>query len=295
MLIRHLDFFVTLAEEGHFGRAAELCGVSQPALSLAIRKLEEDLGMPLILRGQRFLGLTAEGEKVLVWGRQILSDYGNLRADLSGHRKGGLTGLLRLGVAPVAIPLVPRFCEYFESRNPLARIQIIGLAMAEIEAGLADFSLDGGFGWLPGRVKKSDHLTRVALWRLPLVFACPADHPFASGGPVTLADVATQPLCQCTDPDPGMPATLRPSVLCSGLDAVLAHLRSGAWCSLVPNSLAALLAPDDDIRLIPLSDAPAERPIGGFLIRRLPQSPMVRALQEALESFAARSGSEAQG
>ncbi|MFT3688854.1 LysR family transcriptional regulator [Paenirhodobacter sp.] len=285
MLIRHLEFFVTLAEEGHFGRAADLCGVSQPALSLAIRKLEEDLGTPLILRGQRFQGLTAEGEKALVWGRQILSDYRNLKSDLNGRRVGGLTGVLRLGVSAAAMPLMPEFCAGFERRNPLTRTQITLLTAAEIQAGLQDFSLDGGIGWLPGQGKGM-----TPLWRTHLRFACRADHPFAEGGPLTMADAMTQPLCQIAD----MPVKVQAAILCSGLDAVLAHLRSGAWCSLVPDSFAALLSDTDDIRLIPLADGGAPHTLGGMVIPRSPQTPMVRGFEDALAALSPAQGNARQ-
>ncbi|NPD17008.1 LysR family transcriptional regulator [Xinfangfangia sp. D13-10-4-6] len=286
MLIRHLDFFVTLAEEAHFGRAAELCGVSQPALSLAIRKLEDDLGTPLILRGQRFLGLTAEGEKVLLWGRQILSDYGNLRSDLSGRRKGGLTGELRLGVSPAAIPLLPLFCEQFEAKNPLSRLRIETMPLAQIETALADFTLDGGLGWLPAKRAKSDPLRQQPLWNVTLKFACRADHPFAQGGAISLGDAATQPLCLIGDLPLPVAVTGRPAILCAGLDAVLGHLRHGGWCSLVPDTLTPLLHADDDICLIPLSDAPPAPQIGGMVLRREPQSPMVRAFDDCLATLA---------
>ncbi len=88
MLIRHLSFFVTLAEEMHFGRAAEICNVAQPTLSAAIRKLEEDLDTVLVVRGHRYFGLTPDGEKALQWGRQILSDYGSLLHALKGAKRG---------------------------------------------------------------------------------------------------------------------------------------------------------------------------------------------------------------
>src|SRR3546814_4563874 len=65
MLIRHLAYFVTLAKERHFARAADACHITQPTLSAAIRQLEEDLGVPLVARGHRFTGLTPEGEKLL--------------------------------------------------------------------------------------------------------------------------------------------------------------------------------------------------------------------------------------
>lgn len=105
MFIRHLSYFVTLAREMHFARAAEACHISQPILSAAIRKLEEDLEFRLVVRAHRFLGLTAEGERVLAWAQQMLNDYDGLRIDLSGLRCG-LTGSLRLGVIPAAMPLV---------------------------------------------------------------------------------------------------------------------------------------------------------------------------------------------
>lgn len=281
MLIRHLDFFVTLAEEEHFGRAAALCGVSQPALSLAIRKLEDDLGVPLILRGQRFMGLTAEGQRVLVWGRQILADFGNMQADLTGRRKGGLSGTLRLGVSASAMPLVPALSARFEARNPLARIRIELLSAREIAAGLTELSLDAGLGWLPARSPKAAVVSHIPLAPIAFKFACSADHPFATGGAISMQDALTQPLCLVDDLPAGAvdaPAALR----CASLDAVLAHLRSARWCSVVPDSFARLLAPQDDIRLLSLIDAETAGTLGAFLVRRDPPAPMVRAFDEML-------------
>lgn len=284
MLIRHLEFFVTLAEEAHFGRAAALCGVSQPALSVAIRKLEEDLGTPLIRRGQRFEGLTAEGERVLVWGRQILSDYGALRSEIGGRRKGGLTGVLRIGVAPAAMPLLPGFCAAFEARHPLARLRLQTMPLAAITAGLADLTLEGGFGLWPRRGPPGDGVQAVPLGPARWRFACRADHPFATGGPITMAEALTQPLCLLDDL-PQAPA--RGAITCTGLDAVLAHLRSGGWASLVPEGFAALLAPEDDLRLIEITEARPMGEIGGLLLRRQPQSPLARAFEEVLKTLAA--------
>src|SRR3546814_21069490 len=105
MLIRHLAYFVTLAKERHFARAADACHITQPTLSAAIRKLEEDLGVPLMARGHRFTGLTPEGEKLLAWSRQILTDYQSLINDLAGARTG-LGGELGFGVIPAAMPAV---------------------------------------------------------------------------------------------------------------------------------------------------------------------------------------------
>lgn len=201
MLIRHLEFFVTLAEERHFGRAADLCSVTQPAFSLAIRKLEEDLGSKLVIRGHRFAGLTAEGERALDWGRRILSDYGSLRDDLTGRRKGGLTGRLRLGVVPSALPAVPAITARFEARNPMARIAICALSAEAISRGIETMALDGGLVWQDAaRGGAAENVVDVLpLRRESLLFACHRDHPFAPLGSISWSDALTQPLCLTDD------------------------------------------------------------------------------------------------
>lgn len=281
MLIRHLDFFVTLAEEQHFGRAADLCGVSQPALSLAVRKLEEHLGTVLIIRGQRFAGLTAEGAKVLVWARRILADYGSLRDDLSGRRKGGLTGTLRLGVTAWAMPLAPPLSARFEARNPLARLEIRLMRPEAIGEGIVEFALDGGLTWLDGdrTALPAGHIG-VALGRERALFACRKDHPFASAPGISWGDAATQPLCVTDDAMRAHLATIdfRPAITCASLDGVLAHLREGLWCSIVPEGFRGLLGRDDDIVLCPLTEPDLRLTQGIVLPERNPQSPMVQAL-----------------
>jgi DNA-binding transcriptional LysR family regulator len=72
MLIRHLSYFVVLAREKHYGRAAEASNIAQPTLSAAIRKLEDDLQVHLVVRNHHYGGLTPDGEKVLEWGQRLL-------------------------------------------------------------------------------------------------------------------------------------------------------------------------------------------------------------------------------
>ena len=75
MIIRHLEFLAALAREKHFARAAASCHVTQSTLSAGIKQMEESLGVLLAQRGQRFLGLTPEGEKVLEWAQHVITDY----------------------------------------------------------------------------------------------------------------------------------------------------------------------------------------------------------------------------
>jgi len=73
-MIDKLEYLIALAREEHFGRAAEICGVSQPTLSTGIKQLESALGVMLVQRGSRFIGLTPEGERTLNWARRIVRD-----------------------------------------------------------------------------------------------------------------------------------------------------------------------------------------------------------------------------
>ena len=97
MVIKQLRYLVALASEKHFARAAAVCHVSQPTLSAALHGLEEELGMPLVERGQRYIGLTPEGERVIAWARRILFDCDAMKQDVESLR-GSLSGQLRLGV-----------------------------------------------------------------------------------------------------------------------------------------------------------------------------------------------------
>ena len=99
MDIRQLQYLVALAREKHFTRAAQACHVTQPTLSGRIRQLEQELGVPIVERGQRFHGLTPDGHRVLQWANAILEDWGALQQDIATRRNtsGALTGRDTLG------------------------------------------------------------------------------------------------------------------------------------------------------------------------------------------------------
>src|SRR5262245_48267379 len=125
MNLRHLRFFVTLAREGHHGRAAAACRVTQPTLSEAIRQLERELSVPLIDRnGQRYRGLTPEGERALGWAQRILADEDALGQELAEMRQG-LSGDLHFGVIPAAMPVTPLITSAFCRSYPLVTLKIL--------------------------------------------------------------------------------------------------------------------------------------------------------------------------
>src|SRR5262245_59397553 len=107
MDIRQLQYLVALAREKHFTRAAQACHVSQPTLSGRIRQLEQELGVPIVERGQRFHGFTPDGERVLRWAQTILENWASLQHEIESLRNtsGTLSGHLSVGVIPSALPM----------------------------------------------------------------------------------------------------------------------------------------------------------------------------------------------
>ena len=88
MDIGQLQYLVALAREKHFTRAAKACHVTQPTLSGRIRQLEQELGVPIVERGQRFIGFTPDGERVLQWAHAILDNWTSLQNDIAQRRDG---------------------------------------------------------------------------------------------------------------------------------------------------------------------------------------------------------------
>ena len=142
MLFRQLEYFVAVAQERHFARAAEKCYVSQPALSAAIAKLERELNVTLINRGHSFEGLTPEGERLVVWAKRILAEHDAFKAEVDAVRSG-ITGTLRLGTVPTASTTASLVLSAFCSAHPLAKVQIRSrLASTELYRRLREFELD---------------------------------------------------------------------------------------------------------------------------------------------------------
>ena len=86
MDIGQLQYLVALAREKHFTRAAKACHVTQPTLSGRLRQLEQELGVPIVERGQRFIGFTPDGERVLRWAHTILDNWSALQQDIARRR-----------------------------------------------------------------------------------------------------------------------------------------------------------------------------------------------------------------
>lgn len=118
LTLKHFRYFDALARFGHFGRAAEDCAISQPALSVQIKELETMLGAPLVERTSRKIKLTTLGEEFLIRARKVLSDVDEM-ATLARSSEGSLKGALRLGVIPTIAPyLLPSIIQKLGATYP---------------------------------------------------------------------------------------------------------------------------------------------------------------------------------
>jgi len=243
VLIRQLEYLVALAREQHFGRAARACHVSQPALSAAIRKLEHELDVTIVQRGQRFGGLTTEGRRVVGWAHRILAERDGLRTDLHQMRDG-LSATLRIGAIPTAIPATPLITARFGAAHPRARVRIEALPSREIARRLADFELDVGITYLDDEPASSMRAT--PLYRERFLVLMPASCPLALQQVVDWSAAAELPLCTLTPDmrnrrilDAAMAvagARLAPVLETDNVGAIYAHIATRGLSSIVSHA-----------------------------------------------------------
>src|ERR1700689_5559020 len=196
MLLRQLEYFVAIAQERHFARGASACYVSQPALSEAIRTLEQELKVPLVRRDQKFEGLTPEGERLVHWARRVLADCDALKQEVAALQTG-LVGELRLGVVPAAATTVALLTDPFCAAHPLVRTQLnTNLRSAEIVEQIRRFELAGGIIY-PERQDTAD-LTVTPLYREHQVLIAGSELLTGKAGAISWADALEVPLCLVT-------------------------------------------------------------------------------------------------
>jgi DNA-binding transcriptional LysR family regulator len=261
VLFRQLEYFVALAREQHFARAAAVCYVSQPALSEAIRKLEHELGVPLVNRGRAFEGLTPEGERLVIWARRILADHDALKHEVAAMQSG-LEGRLRLAVIPAASTTASLLLEPFCSAHPLVSVALeTRLPSSEILDGLDRFELDAGIV----NVEESALDGRAAgthLYREHTVLAASRDLVPDSIEQLEWSDLSQFPLCALNSSmrgrsliDEALAAhevALRPEVETDSIASIYSLAATGRWAGIVPQPWFHAFPRSADVRLVPL-------------------------------------------
>jgi LysR family transcriptional regulator, hydrogen peroxide-inducible genes activator len=222
--LQDLRYLVAVAENRHFGRAAEACGVSQPTLSSQIRKLEDGLGVKLLERTNKRVDLTPVGSQIVEHARRALAAASEMEAVASASRDP-LVGPLRLGVIPTLAPyLMPLILEPLRQAYPGLTIELWEDQTRALIEGLRSHKLDAA---LLATAAGAPEITEIELFREPLLAALPPHHRFAKAASVkeeslaselmVLSDghcLANQTLAAC-----GQKANARRTPLQSGMQA----------------------------------------------------------------------------
>jgi DNA-binding transcriptional LysR family regulator len=284
-MIDKLNFILALAREKHFGRAAEVCGVTQPTLSAGVKQLEEQMGVLLVNRGSRFQGFTPEGQRVLEWARRIVGDTRAMREEINSLRHG-LTGQLRIAAIPTTLAMVAALTTPYRERHPNVQFTVYSRTSVEILDLLDNLEVDAGITYVEN--EPVGRVTTVRLYHERYRLLTSADAPLGSRETVTWAEVAQVPLCLLT-PDMqnrriidrllrGAGGESRPTLESDSMILLFSHVRTGRWASVMPAKLAETLGLTQTIRAIPITDPEAVQTIGLVVPAREPMKPITAEL-----------------
>jgi DNA-binding transcriptional LysR family regulator len=296
-LLDKLEFLLALANEQHFGRAAESCGVTQPTLSAGLKQLEESLGVLLVKRGSRFQGFTPEGQRVLDWARRIVGDTRAMRQEVSALRHG-LTGRMRLAAIPTALPVVASLTTPFRIKHPDVGFTILSRTSTQILALLENLEIDAGITYLDN--EPLSRVNTVPLYKESFCLLTAADAPLGDRERVSWAELAQLPLCLLTEDlqtrriidgllkrgedQPPPPLEADSTIL------LLAQVRTGHWATIVSAKNAETLALTETIRAVPIVEPAAVHTIGLVVPAREPMTALTAALVAEARRNAATPG-----
>jgi DNA-binding transcriptional LysR family regulator len=284
-MIDKLEYLLALAREQNFGKAAELCGVTQPTFSAGIKQLEETLGVMLVQRTSRFLGFTAEGERVLDWARTIVADSRAMREEVRTLKKG-LTGHLKIAAIPTALAMVSALTTPYRAKHPNVKFTILSRTSIEILSMVENLEVDAGLTYIDNEPLR--RLRAVPLYLEQYRLLTSEDSPLGNRDRVTWAEVGKVPLCLLTPDlqnrriiDQLLTATgtpLQPTLESNSMIVLFSHVRTGRWASVMPEKLADTLGLTEHLRSIPIIEPDAVHQIGLVVPPREPMTPLVAAL-----------------
>ncbi len=295
MDIRQLQYLVALAREKHFTRAANACNVTQPTLSGRIRQLELELGVPIVERGQRYQGLTNEGERILKWAQLILNTWAAMQQELSqlSARDEGLRGRLVLGGIPSALPMIPFLTKEVRALHPHIDFTIMSMSSEEILRALDDYSVDVGITYLDNEPIQGLLATPLYLERYCLFV--PNNHPHADRHSITWTEAAQEPLGLLTANMQNRriidrafrTAECQPDIELetNSIINLCSNVRLMGLASIMPHYILELLGNDPGIRAVPLMEPEIAHSIGLVALNRDPLAPLVSAIRKAAQMF----------
>jgi DNA-binding transcriptional LysR family regulator len=284
-MIDKLEFVIALAREQHFGRAAEMCSVSQPTLSAGIKQLEDMFGVLLVQRGSRFRGFTQEGERVLEWARRIVADARAMRQDIDALKRG-LAGHVQIAAIPTALAMTAMLTTPYRARHPDVRFTIVSRTSIQVLSMLENLEVDAGLTYVDN--EPLGRVSMIPLYREEYRLLTSSSSELGRRDQVTWAEVGKVPLCLLT-PDMqnrriidsllrSAGTTPSPTLESNSMIVLFAHVRTGKWASIMPAKLAETLGLTENVRSIPIVEPAATHAIGLVIPDREPTTPLIKAL-----------------
>ncbi len=287
--LRDLGCLLALTRHRHFARAARDCGLSQPAFSMRIRQLEERLGIQIVRRGNRFQGLTAEGETVVAHARTILDGVRTLEEEVRAA-KGEVTGALKVGTIPTSSAHAALAANRLRARFPGIRPRIETANSLAIQQGVDDGRFDAGMTYAEGA--STDLLRVEELYDERYVLFAPGHMASPGAEAVTWAEAAEMPLILL---EPEMQnrriidnvfesVGARPAVVAetSGFIAAIAMARQGMGATVLPQALVDSLGTLGSAVLLPVVEPDVSKPVALVTPKRSRGIPVVEALRSVV-------------
>ncbi len=292
-MIGKLEMFIALANEQHFGRAAQSLGLTQPTLSTGIKQLEEQLGVQLVRRGSRYGGLTPEGQRALEWARQIVGDVRRFRDEMRYSREG-LSGRLRLAVIPTALTWASRLVAGFQHRHEKVRFTIQSRTSIEILAMLENLEIDAGVSYLDN--EPLGRVSTVPLYRESYTMICAQGHRLAKRDSVDWAEIGGEKLCLLT-PDMQNRRIINKAFMDSGQAPVaemesnstvvlVSYVERGDLVTILPDDLARFLAAGKGLSIVPIRSPGEAHSVGLVAPYQEPHTPVLQALLDEAGALA---------
>jgi len=287
-LLEALRYLTALEQHRHFGRAAQACRITQPALSNAIRALEQELGVPVVRRARLYEGLTAEGEVVLAHAHRLLREAESLRQELHS-RVDAPRGALQIGAIPTALAVAGRFAAQLRSRHAGIEPVLRSLSSPEIENGLENLSLDMALGYI-GREQVKARALQIWPQYEEAYFLVRRDVAGGAAGdaqPTTWRESAAQALVMLT-PDMhnrtiveeamrSVGAEPRPAIETNSVLALVAALGDASLAAVLPGALLDVASGLTPLRVHPLIEPTVRTPIGFMTAASARTTPALRA------------------
>ena len=285
MTLTELRYIVAVARERHFGRAAEACFVSQPTLSVAVKKLEEELGLQLFERGPGEVTVTPPGRKIVAQAQRVLEEASRIK-DLAAAGRDPLAGPLRLGAIYTIGPyLLPKLIPILRKTAPAMQLHIqenfthrLGDAL---KSGEADVILIALPFVEPG-------IETRALYDEPFFVAIPKGHPWEGRKRVTSEELTKESLLllgegHCfRDQVLEFCNTSRTRAIEGGsLETIRQMVAGGVGVTVLPATSINPDANDPLIRILPLRPAPSRR-VGLAWRKSFPRPEAIEALRKAI-------------